>query len=515
MSSMQSAAPVALRLPETDAAIAEAQGEVRRAQERLRLLMAYRNTLIPIEALPEEIILDIFAILVHSTFAPSYGWLAVTHVCRRWRTAALGCPVLWTRVHCAFPDSGKLDRLDAFIERSQSCPIDVDLPFNMSWCYNTSFQRLQVQRHRWRVVKTLEIASGFFFELPDLQVSKLTLPLVETLDVHFGDFGASQDLNGITNPSLPVLKRFTSNFVRWPVLKTWMVPTLVHLEISGHDHLHTTSLADWIDALRPLSSLQSLSLSNTFDQMLLAEGIAGVSSSQTPINLPFLRTLRLVAHTQSSLGPCASLLEHIVSPWSTEVKIEAQEPLEVDEPGYDAPFAMLAMRTGSSISNRPSEDHSAIGLRFSWADEGTVHMKVVDKGPTPERTLLDMQFRVFHYAHPHGAVDGIVARVVQACPSLCGASMLQLADLGTSRRVWSALKASSVPQLLICRKALPAFLDCLEDDPGAFMPALDFLSISSLPRRSRLPMPRPEQKFGQAQRQLLQRLADALDERRR
>ncbi|GJE90059.1 F-box protein [Phanerochaete sordida] len=511
---MQSTAAAALRLSEADAAIADAQEEVRRAQERLRSLASYRNTLLPIEALPEEIILDIFNILVHSTFGPSYGWLAVTHVCRRWRTAALGCPVLWTRVHCAFPDSGQLDRLDAFIERSQSCPIDVDLPLNMSWCYNTSFKRLLEQRHRWRIVKAFEIGPGLLFEVPELRVSKLALPLAIELDVHFGDFGVSRDLDEITNPSLPALKRLTSNFVRWPVLKTWMVPTLVHLEISGYGHLHTTSLSDWIDALRPLSSLQTLSLRNTFDHLALDEDTANAPPSPEPIHLPFLRTLRLVALPQTALSACISLAEHIVSPWYTEVKIEAQRPLEVDAPGYEVPFATMAARMGVSISSRPiGEDHSAVSLLFSWID-GAFHMKVLDTRSTPERALLDMQLPVQRYDHHRAAVDGIVARVVQAGPSLCSASRLLLANLGTGRRVWSALKTSSVPQLLIWRKAFPAFLDALEDDPGAFMPELDFLSISSLPRRSRLPKPRPARKAGQAQRQLLQRLADALAERR-
>ncbi|GJE90058.1 F-box protein [Phanerochaete sordida] len=502
-----------LHLSDADAAVAEARDEVRRAQDRLRSLISYRNTLLPIEALPDEILLEVFNILVHSSFTPSYQWIPVTHVCRRWRTAALGCPVLWTRIHCVFPKSQLLHRLDAFLERSQPCPIDVDLPFNTSWYYEPGFKQVLEQRHRWRNVATLEISPDFMFELQELQVRKLELPLVETLDVHFGNFFAFQNLNEITNPSLPALKRLTSDFIRWPVFKTWMVPTLVHLEVSGHSHLHTATLADWIAALRPLSSLQTLVLRNTFDHISLDEDIAGASPSPILIHLPFLRTLRIVARSQNGLGAGVSLSTHIASPWSTEVKIECQRPLELEVHGCEAPFTTMAVKTGVSISNRPAEDDSAIWVWFSWVDRG-LHMKVIDMGPTPERTLLDMQFPAQHDAENRPALEDFVAHVVRGCPSLCNASMLLLVNLGMGRAMWDALKPSPVPQVLIGRKVFPTFLDALEADPGAFMPELDFLTVCTLPRRSRLPIPRPEQKVGQAQRPLLQRLADAFDERR-
>lgn len=503
-----------LQLSDADAAVAEAREEVCRAQERLRSLLSYRNTFVPIEALPEEILLAIFYILVHSSFTPSYQWIGVTHVCRRWRTAALGCPVLWTRVHCAFPKSQELSRLDAFLERSQPCPIDVDLPYNTSWYFEPGFNKVLEHCHRWRNVMNLEITADFILEQHQLEVRKLELPLAEALDVHFGTFLSSRTLYEITNPSLPALQKLTSNLVHWPVLKTWLVPTLVHLEISGYFHLHTTSLTDWIGALRPLSLLQTLVLHNTFDHIGLDEDNTPAFPSPIHIHLPFLRKLRIIASTQSSLSACASLLEHIVSPWSTEVKLEAQKPFDVRASGYEVPFAMMAAREDALITGRSEEEDSVIWLSFTWTNR-VFRMKVLDLGPTPERTLLDMQLPAEHYEQHRSALEGIVAHVVRSCPSLCDVSMLLLVNLGIGRTVWNTLRTSPVPQVLFGRDAFLAFLDALEADPGGFMPELDTLTVCTLPRKSRLPIPRPGQKVGHAQRPLLQRLADALGERRR
>ncbi|KAI0064780.1 hypothetical protein BV25DRAFT_1790372, partial [Artomyces pyxidatus] len=61
-----------------------------------------RNEHLPIFRLPSEILACIFAINRTTPRIEEFGaehlrWIAVTHVCRRWRQVALDFPDLWTR----------------------------------------------------------------------------------------------------------------------------------------------------------------------------------------------------------------------------------------------------------------------------------------------------------------------------------------------------------------------------------------------------------------------------------
>lgn len=52
------------------------------------------------------------------------AWIAVTHVCRRWRAAALNYFALWTSIST---DTLRKGWINAFMERSNSSLIDVTL----------------------------------------------------------------------------------------------------------------------------------------------------------------------------------------------------------------------------------------------------------------------------------------------------------------------------------------------------------------------------------------------------
>ncbi|KAF8259143.1 hypothetical protein EI94DRAFT_1048760 [Lactarius quietus] len=68
---------------------------------RLRQMMNERAL---VSRLPVEILIHIFSyypasdLYPHVRHRPPPPWLAVTHVCRRWRNAALCCPFLWVEI---------------------------------------------------------------------------------------------------------------------------------------------------------------------------------------------------------------------------------------------------------------------------------------------------------------------------------------------------------------------------------------------------------------------------------
>ncbi|KAI0035356.1 hypothetical protein K488DRAFT_43582, partial [Vararia minispora EC-137] len=86
-------------------------------------IRSMRNALSFIVTLPEEVLAHIFFFLTLSNpfFYPSQttSWLAVTYVCRSWRTAALAHPRLWSEIYIGpRPEWARL-----FLERAKAVPL--------------------------------------------------------------------------------------------------------------------------------------------------------------------------------------------------------------------------------------------------------------------------------------------------------------------------------------------------------------------------------------------------------
>src|SRR6202035_1424883 len=85
---------------------------------------------VPCVTLPPELLRMIFIACADPPFAehePSYWctarsmrWIAITHVCRYWRSVALGYPDLWRRLYFFNPDATK-----EMIRRSKGANLEV------------------------------------------------------------------------------------------------------------------------------------------------------------------------------------------------------------------------------------------------------------------------------------------------------------------------------------------------------------------------------------------------------
>jgi hypothetical protein len=98
--------------------------EIRELRRAISLLSTRQNDLVACGQLPPEILSEIF-LWVRSLHAPgmrgmSYGWTAVTSVCRRWRQAALGCARLWDRLDFSCPMW-----VETLMERSTDIAVDL------------------------------------------------------------------------------------------------------------------------------------------------------------------------------------------------------------------------------------------------------------------------------------------------------------------------------------------------------------------------------------------------------
>ena len=98
------------------------------AQEMSATSPAKLGSLTLISNLPVELLQLIFGYCTEFEDTPvgSYharpSWIAVTHVCSRWRTAALNCSLLWTLIN-----TGTMGKrwIEVFLERSKASLIDV------------------------------------------------------------------------------------------------------------------------------------------------------------------------------------------------------------------------------------------------------------------------------------------------------------------------------------------------------------------------------------------------------
>ncbi|KAJ6607511.1 hypothetical protein B0H10DRAFT_551566 [Mycena sp. CBHHK59/15] len=89
--------------------------EISKFQDSVRALQSRRNALSPVSRLPPEMLSRIFLFCSDSD---SLKWIKeVSHICRHWRSVALGCPNLWS-----FPVFSQPKWADEMLKRSKMAP---------------------------------------------------------------------------------------------------------------------------------------------------------------------------------------------------------------------------------------------------------------------------------------------------------------------------------------------------------------------------------------------------------
>ncbi|KAF7798076.1 hypothetical protein EIP86_009290 [Pleurotus ostreatoroseus] len=246
--------------------------EVFRIQCAKQVLRSQYNTLAPISRLPTELLSLIFRAFVDDYWASSEqevyvmpgldiatyessmcGWLVVLHVCRRWRSVALGEPSLWTRIEL---------RCEPFVTlalaRSGSLPLDVfagqesfTTPRREYYAPKTLGALLPVfprlRTFQWFVTRATEKA----FE----SGQELQAPLMESLILRSTGRNVSS-VPGLAKMYLPRLHSLTIENGSISLLDTFIRPTLTTLNIS-FSPAHASEL---IKALERLPLLQRLVL---------------------------------------------------------------------------------------------------------------------------------------------------------------------------------------------------------------------------------------------------------------
>ncbi|KII90617.1 hypothetical protein PLICRDRAFT_39193 [Plicaturopsis crispa FD-325 SS-3] len=264
-------------------------------KSRIRNLL---NRRAPISRLPDELLADIFAYgdPRRRTSQPSH--IVASHVSQHWRQVALCNPGLWTRIWIGC-HSCSIGFLDAHIERSRECLLDIDISHSRPKSA-AIYDRLAAHAHRW---SSLGINGGYLdVILP--RIAHLSAPNLRHLQIHYfrkDEDSSASTPNAILQAGCPLLSsleislEIMTGYIQRVLWRDHCIPgvlpTLTRLKI---DHCEI-SVEAIQDILRQTTSLQVLRVS--------FPGIIdfGTGPAHPPVNVPSLTTLdiSLVAFSES------------------------------------------------------------------------------------------------------------------------------------------------------------------------------------------------------------------------
>jgi hypothetical protein len=306
--------------------------EINLWQESTRALRARRNALAPISRLSPETLAAIFSYFPSSTWKkePRYltqterssyfpcireggrlAWIAITHVCRRWRETALSHPHLWSRMSFTSPTPACIAEL---FTRAKTAPLHLEAnatdwseaqfyAFGMQLEANISHTRHlkfcgPLQPILERLVSSAPTLEFLSLSHKSSLLTRLIIPV---------------NLFNCTAPSLTSLK-LKSCDISW---KSPLLKGLQTLEIHWPSTEARPALEDWLGALKKMPQLKTLILKSATP---LALSAPLTSEPSHTVTLPFL----IKFHVSASAKDCVLALAHLVLPALTWLHVDAE-----------------------------------------------------------------------------------------------------------------------------------------------------------------------------------------------
>ena len=296
-----------------------------------------------ISRLPVEILIQIFSYYPasdchpHIRFRTPPPWLAVTHVCQRWRNAALSCPFLWVDII-----STSLRWADVMLERSRDVPIHITVDEGGSEhkpCGVRTARLLFSQIHRAQslVITCVQAILACMPILFEAEAAPLLQELIITnfhpsmiLDL------ASQPLFGGNTPRLQLLSLYRCR-VLWssPLLRC----DLVYLSIAHIPPHQRPYSEEVLEVLRGFTRLECLQLEEALPIHISSpnESLASLLSVER-LHLSSLRFFSLCSHSALDILDFAA---RVLVPASALFQLICEE-FEQYTPDTDSGDVMLA-----------------------------------------------------------------------------------------------------------------------------------------------------------------------------
>ncbi|VDB95470.1 unnamed protein product [Peniophora sp. CBMAI 1063] len=254
------------------------------------------------------------------------AWIpGVTHVCSRWRYAALGYTSLWTDI----PFILGLDWLRTFLERSGEASVAADwqsLSFMALGLLESSLSRARFERAliplHYRRLRNLVVKVQ---EETDLQLFSCSWPMLEELNVMFRD--PLMAPFPLLNHDLPRLRQLTwgsgleldSSFFPY---QARCMDSLTFLRLDTAWGVHNTSMSPFLDMLARMNNLEHLQLRSTTARPSATEPCTACAPVRRVQELPSLKTLSL----QTNYYEANHMLSHFAVPPNAKFRFEILEP---------------------------------------------------------------------------------------------------------------------------------------------------------------------------------------------
>lgn len=306
-----------------------------------------------------------------------YKWMAISHVCQRWREVILGTPKLWSYIYLGPPD-----RVEVFLERSSQHPIHV-VPFEPHedtsastgtvWGYSTmyphrpsinaaSLRLVLAQAHRIESLSLRQPAKVLQRAFSLLGENELHAPILKTLEFFSSEpeQASKESIPDIFSrcsfPALAHVRIHGYSSVQWhlPFLHVNLTTLSIHHEpgLFGNE---TFSLQALLTSLSHMPGLESLDIQSDRNK-----GFRDVNDhspsfdSLISVELPCLRRLGL---QRFNLLFFEKFLKHCHFPPSAKIEFgvniqKNDKPTQLSRLGLLTPFISTGIDT--DVTNAPT-----------------------------------------------------------------------------------------------------------------------------------------------------------------
>ncbi|EAU86328.2 hypothetical protein CC1G_08052 [Coprinopsis cinerea okayama7 len=415
------------------------------------------NDLTPIGFLPNDILCKIFSDIKEG-YGDKLGWIRLSHVCRRWRDAALDYSSFWMNVR-----DGNPDRILAFLERSKDAATSVTLTStHLSPQAEAVFQQYLSDAHRF---DSLTFHSSFTRLQERMMALGSTASNLHTLLLrNIGDERGwrqpqGEDLGSILPDGAPQLRALALEHCRIsPPFRLFEGVTKLSLTC----HSTTWSLTELLDIFSLMSRLEKLHLDVRFKR----EDIP----ADRIVVLPHLQTMTV----NGKLQEYTDIMPHLAIPSDTSITADCWDyGGDAPPPRSLLPYRLTHASTASTPGSPSFERQEAKSVSF------TTNMHSIIVKIWPDASSYASNFIRYHLRGPflqpteHPALLAIALDTTRTLRWYNKDSEADLEDEAVEA-MFSTMDA--VKEVLITLRTATQFLSALKTRPAIF-PALASLTI--------------------------------------
>lgn len=366
-------------------------------------LKTYRNTIVPIFRLPDELLSQIFFEYASASNSLSdLKWTKLMLVCRRWHLVGMSTQTLWSFINIrAYDGIHRYSKIYTQLERSGTTPLSVKMDIHEEDDYLRELLKFQAERLQvFHVCGKEQIVQSFLDE-----VSRWRLPVLRSIEVNLYNTEFPEDGNVMHFPDAlldgraPLLRslRLDTPSIAWELLHD-----LTHLSLTQHAYRDDVAIPIppfhvLLSTLERSPSLRTLTLAS-----LLAPDV--LPDNHPLVNLPHLENLELI---KEDVEACTRFLSSVTIPVTTSIVVL---PLGISHP-YDIRELLIPLR-------HHFRSKGALTLRLltvSCTDDHLTLAAYIDTNPVD---ISDDNPYLSINSHPHTQPNRrkIITKILHAIP---------------------------------------------------------------------------------------------------